>query len=71
MQRPVEIASGIGVLATAVLSSMAVLKMIFYYQQSTQKIPLVSIVSLCLTGLAVLLSFVGAFILLSWANKPK
>ncbi len=71
MKRPVEIASGIGVFLTSVLSLMAVLKMIFYYQASTQKVPLISIISLCLTGLAVLLSFVGAFILLSWANKSK
>ena len=71
MKRPLEIASGIGVFVTSVLSSMAVLKMIFYYQQSTQKVPLISIVSLGLTGLAVLLSFVGAFILLSWAFRPQ
>jgi len=71
MKRPVEIASGIGVFLTSVLSLTAVFKMIFYYQQSTQKVPLISIISLCLTGLAVLLSFVGAFILLSWANKSK
>jgi ABC-type long-subunit fatty acid transport system fused permease/ATPase subunit len=71
MKRPVEIASGIGVFVTSVLSLMAVLKMIFYYQQSTQKVPLISLVSLGVTGLAVLLSFVGAFILLSWANKSK
>jgi amino acid permease len=67
----VEIASGLGVFVTAVLSSMAVFKMIFYYQQSTQKVPLISLVSLCVTGLAVFLSFVGAFILLSWANKSR
>ncbi len=71
MNRPVEIASGIGVFVTSVLSLMAVVKMIFYFQQSTQKVPLISIVSLGLTGLAVFLSFLGAFILLSWANKPK
>lgn len=71
MKRPVEIASGIGVFSTSFLTLMALFKMIFYYQQSVQKGPLISIVSLVLTGLAVLLSFVGAFILLSWANKPK
>jgi hypothetical protein len=71
MNRPLEIASGIGVFALSVTSSMAVLKMAFYYQQGAQKIPLVSIVSLSLTGLVVLLSFVGAFILLSWAKKSK
>ena len=71
MKRPLEIASGIGVLLTALMSSAAIFKMIFYYQQSTQKVPLISLISLTVTGLAVLLSFVGAFLLLSWANKPK
>ena len=71
MKRPVEIMSGFGVFATSLLTLMALFKMIFYYQQSAQKVPLVSIVSLAFTGLAVLLFFVGAFILLSWANKPK
>jgi ABC-type long-subunit fatty acid transport system fused permease/ATPase subunit len=71
MKRPIEIVSGVGVFPTSLLTLMALLKMIFYYQQSVQKVPLVSIVSLALTGLAVLLSFAGAFILLSWANKPK
>jgi len=71
MNRPMEIASGIGVFVTSVLTLMAELKMIFYYQQSVQKTPLISIISLGLTGIAVLLSFVGAFILLSWANKSK
>ncbi len=71
MMRAVEIASGIGVFVTSVVTLMAVLKMIFYYQQSAPRVPLISMVSLGITGLAVLLSFVGAFILLSWANKPK
>jgi len=71
MKRPVEIASGIGVFATSLLTLMALFKMIVYYQQSIQKVPLISIISLCLTGLAVFLSFVGAFVLLSWANKSK
>jgi RsiW-degrading membrane proteinase PrsW (M82 family) len=71
MNRPLEVASGMGVFAIAVISLLAVLKMAFYYQQRAQKIPLLSIVSLSVTGLAVLLSFVGAFILLSWAKKPK
>jgi hypothetical protein len=71
MKRRVEIASGIGVFVVSVLSLTAISKMIFDYQQSTQKVPLISIISLSATGLAVFLSFVGAFILLSWANKPK
>lgn len=71
MKRSVEIASGIAVFLTSVLSLMAVFKMIFYYQQSSQKVPLISIVSLSLTGLAVLLSFVGAWILLSWDKNSN
>lgn len=69
MKRPLEVASGIGVFVTSLLSLMAILKMVFDYQQRTQKVPLVSLISLGVTALAVLLSFVGAFILLSWANK--
>ncbi len=50
---------------------MAVLRMIFYYQQSSEKVPLISIVSLSVTGLAVALSFIGSYILILGANKPK
>jgi hypothetical protein len=71
MKRPVEIASGIGVFVTSVLALTALFKTIFDYQQSTYKVPLISVISLGVTGLAVFLSFIGAFILLSWANKPK
>jgi hypothetical protein len=71
MKRPLEIASGIGVLLTALLSPAAIFKMFSVYQQSTQKVPLLSIISLSVNGLAVFLSFVGAFLLLSWANKSK
>ena len=71
MKRAVEIASGIGVFVTSVVNSMAVLRMTLFYQQSSQKVPLISLVSLSVTGLAVLLSFLGAFILLSWAHKSK
>jgi hypothetical protein len=70
MKRSLEVASGIGVLLTSLLSSAAIFRMILVYQQSAQKVPLLSIVSLTLTGGAVLLSFVSAFILLSWA-KPR
>jgi len=45
--------------------------MIFYYQQSSEKVPLISIVSLSVTGLAVALSFIGSYILILGANKPK
>jgi uncharacterized membrane protein len=71
MRRPLEVASGIGVLLIALLSSAAIFKMIAYYQQGAQKVPLISLISLILTALAVLLSFVGAFLLLSWAYKSK
>ena len=71
MKRPLEVASGIGVLLISVLSLAAVFKMIFYYQQSTEKTPVISIISLSVTGVLVILSFIGSFILLSWANKPK
>jgi len=71
MKRQLEVASGIGVFFLSLLSSMAVLKMIFSYERTGQKIPAISIVSVALVGLAVLLSYIGAFILLSWANKPK
>jgi Na+-transporting NADH:ubiquinone oxidoreductase subunit NqrE len=70
MKRPVEIASGIGVFVTSVLNLTAIFKMIFDYQQSTHKVALISVISLGVMGLAVFLSFIGAFILLSWANKP-
>ena len=71
MKCPLEVASGIGVLFISLLSLAAVFKMIFYYQQSAEKVPLISIISLSVTGLSVVLSFIGSFILLSWANKPK
>ena len=71
MKRPLEIASGIGVLLTALLSSAAVFKLISNYQQNTAKMPLTLLVWLSVTGIATLFSFVGAFLLLSWANKPK
>jgi hypothetical protein len=71
MKRGLEIASGIGVFLISILSSMAMFRMIFCYEQGTQRVPLISILSLSLMGLAVLLSFIGAYILPSWANKPR
>ena len=71
MKRPMEIASGIGVLVMSLVGSMAVLKVVFDVQSGTQRLSIVSAISLSVTGLAISLSFVGAFILLSWANKPK
>jgi hypothetical protein len=71
MNRPLEVATGLGVFLLSIINSMAVFRMIFYYQQHAQKVTLVSIISLSVTGLAVLLSFGGAYILISWANKPR
>jgi len=71
MRRPLEIASGIGVLFNALLSSAAVFKLILDFQQRSQKVPIISLVSLGVTSVVILLSFAGAFILLSWANKPR
>ena len=71
MKRPLEVASGIGVFVISLLTLEALLRMILYYQQNAQQVPLISIVSLCVTGLSLILSFIGSFILLSWANKPK
>lgn len=68
MEHPMEIASGIGVLVTSLVSSTAVLKVVFDVQSGTQRLPLVSVISLSVTGLAISLSFMGAFILLSWAK---
>ena len=45
--------------------------MIAYYHRCGQKVPPISIIVLCLTGFAILLSFVGAFILLSRAKISK
>ena len=71
MKRPIEIASGIGVLVTSLIGSTAVLKVVFDVQSGAQRLPLVSVISLSVTGLAISLSFVGAFILLPWAKKSE
>jgi ABC-type long-subunit fatty acid transport system fused permease/ATPase subunit len=71
MKRLIEIASGIGVFTISLLSLMALIKMYFTYQQSPCKLPVVSILSLTIAAFAVLLSFVGAFILLSWGIKRQ
>ena len=71
MNRRVEIASGIGVFLVSVLSSVVASRVIFYYHRCGQKVPPISIILLCLTGLAILLSLVGAFILLSRAKNSK
>ena len=55
MNRPMEVASGIGVLLISLLSSATACKMIFYYQQSSEKVPLLSIISLGETGLSSIL----------------
>jgi len=71
MKRTLEIASGVGVLIISVLSAAAVVRMVDFYRQTNARVPLISVVSLALTSLAVLFSFVGAYILLSWFNKAK
>jgi hypothetical protein len=71
MYRAVEVVSGVGVFLLCLTNSAALFQCIFSYQRSSYKIPPVSIVWLCIGGTIVLLSYVGAFILLSWAKKPK
>jgi len=64
MKRAVRLASGIGVFLMSVESLMAILKTVFDYQASPKKVPLLSIISISVTGLAVVLSFVGCYILI-------
>jgi len=64
MKRAVSLASGIGVFLMSVVSLMAILKMVFDYEASPMKVPLLSIISISVTGLAVILSFVGCYILI-------
>ena len=71
MNRRVEIARGVGVSLMSVLGSIVIFRMIAYYHRCGQKVPPISIIVLCLTGFAILLSFVGAFILLSRAKISK
>ena len=70
MKRSLRITSGVGVFIVSVETLMAVLKTLFNFQ-SAHQVPLISIVSLSITALALFLSFVGAFILLSWAHEPS
>jgi hypothetical protein len=64
MYRALEVLSGIGVFLLC-LQGLAALF------QCTQKVPRVSILAVSIYGAILLFSFVGAFILLSWAKKPK
>jgi len=64
MYRAVEVVSGIGVFLLCLQGSAA----LFQY---AHRVPSVSIISLSIYEAILLLSFVGAFILLSWAKKPK
>jgi hypothetical protein len=64
MKRAVRLASGIGVFLMSVVSLMAILKTVFDYQASPTKVPLLSFISISVTGLAVVLSFVGCYILI-------
>jgi hypothetical protein len=70
MRRALDIMSGIGMFVLSIETLMAVLKT-FFDLQAAHQVPLISIVSLSITTLALFLSFVGAFILLSWARKPS
>ena len=64
MKRAVRLASGIGVFLMSVVSLMAILKTVFDYQASPTKVPLLSIISISVTGSAIVLSFVGCYILI-------
>jgi hypothetical protein len=68
MKRGVEVAGGIGVFLLCLQYSVSLFQRIFTYQRSART---VSVVSLSIEGAILLLSYVGAFILLSWAKKPK
>ncbi len=67
MKLGLEIASGIGVLHLAVVSSMAVPHLVL--ARNSHGLPLTSILSLGLSRLAILLVLIGAFILLSSVFK--
>jgi hypothetical protein len=64
MYRALEILSGIGVLLVC-LQDLAALF------QSTQRVPPIPLIYLAIYATILFFSFVGAFILLSWAKKPK
>jgi hypothetical protein len=68
MKRALEVTSGIAVLLIS-LQTSAVL--IIACQRSGGRAPFTSVIYLALCGVELLLSFVGAYILLSWANKRR
>jgi len=64
MYRALEVVSGIGVLLVC-LQGLAALF------QCIQRVPRIPLISLSIYATILFFSFVGAFILLSWAKKPK
>jgi len=71
MKHPVHLASGIGVFLMSVMSLWAMLTTIFRYAQSSARVPIFSILLLGGMGLAIVLSFIGCYILVLRANDPK
>jgi hypothetical protein len=69
MYRRLEVAAGIGVLIVSMISSGAVFQMAFVVLQSPQPTSHYSIIYLFTVGIAVALSYTGAFLLLSWGIK--
>jgi hypothetical protein len=67
MNRPIQVTSGIAVLAVSILNAGAVIKMIPYQGD----MPTAHFMSLGVTALAVVFSFVGAYILIAGAKKSK
>jgi len=66
MKRGFEVAGGIGVFLLSLQGSASLFQCIFSQNPRT-----VSVTSLSIEGAILLLSYLGAFILLSWAKKPK
>ncbi len=70
MNRPIQLLSGICVFVLTFLNAVALLKLIPYYR-AMEHPPAAGIVSACVTGVAVVLAFVGAYILVVGAKKSK
>ena len=67
MNRPMQVTSGIAVLALSIVDAVAAIKMIPYQGD----MPTAHFASLGVTVLAVVFSFVGAYILIFGVGKPK
>jgi ABC-type long-subunit fatty acid transport system fused permease/ATPase subunit len=70
MKHPLQLATGIGVFVTSLLTLEAFLKTILSWPR-LQTMPLISIISLGITALAIVLSLVGCYILVLGTNKPE